>query len=125
MLNNKQIENIKLAEKVIFSTADKDNQPRSVWVIPSRIESDRIILSNIQMQKSFENVKQNPKCFINVFVPDNDDLQYKIEGFATINESGELFKEIKEYEETENLPPELKVNSIIIIDIKSFEESNG
>ena len=51
MLNNKQIENIRLAEKVIFSTADKDNQPRSVWVIPSRIESDRIILSNIQMQK--------------------------------------------------------------------------
>ena len=125
MLNNKQIENIKLAEKVIFSTADKGNQPRSVWVIPSRIERDRIILSNIQMQKSFENVKQNPKCFINVFVPDNDDLQYKIEGFATINERGELFKEIKEYEETENLPPELKVNSIIIIDIKSFEETNG
>lgn len=125
MLNNKQIENIRLAEKVIFSTADKDNQPRSVWVIPSRIERDRIILSNIQMQKSFENVKQNPKCFINVFVPDNDDLQYKIEGLATINESGELFKEIKEYEETENLPPELKVNSIIIIDIKSFEETNG
>jgi len=125
MLNNRQIENIRLAEKVIFSTADKDNQPRSVWVIPSRIERDRIILSNIQMQKSFENVKQNPKCFINVFVPDNDDLQYKIEGFATINESGELFKEIKEYEETENLPPELKVNSIIIIDIKSFEETNG
>lgn len=125
MLNNKQIENIRLAEKVIFSTADKDNQPRSVWVIPSRIERDRIILSNIQMKKSFENVKQNPKCFINVFVPDNDDLQYKIEGLATINESGELFKEIKEYEETENLPPELKVNSIIIIDIKSFEETNG
>lgn len=125
MLNNKQIENIRLAEKVIFSTADKDNQPRSVWVIPSRIERDRIILSNIQMQKSFENVKQNPKCFINVFVPDNDDLQYKIEGFATINESGELFKEIKEYEEIENLPPELKVNSILIIDIKSFEETNG
>ena len=125
MLNNKQIENIRLAEKVIFSTADKDNQPRSVWVIPSRIERDRIILSNIQMQKSFENVKQNPKCFINVFVPDNDDLQYKIEGLATINESGELFKEIKEYEVTENLPPKLKVNSIIIIDIKSFEETNG
>lgn len=125
MLNNEQIENIKLAEKVIFSTADKNNQPRSVWVIPSRIERNRIILSNIQMKKSLENVKQNPKCFVNVFVPDNDDLQYKIEGFATVDESSELFKEIKEYEETENLPPELKVNSIIIIDIRLFEESNG
>lgn len=57
MLNNKQIENIKLAEKVIFSTADKNNQPRSIWVIPSKIENDRIILSNIQMEKTFENLK--------------------------------------------------------------------
>lgn len=125
MLNNKQIENIKLAEKVIFSTADKNNQPRSIWVIPSRIEKDRIILSNIQMGKTFENLKQNQKCFINVYVPDNDDLQYKIEGYATIDENSDLFKEIKDYEETENLPPELKVNSIVIVDIKSFEESNG
>lgn len=61
----------------------------------------------------------------NVYVPDNDDLQYKIEGYATIDENSDLFKEIKDYEETENLPPELKVNSIVIIDIKSFEESNG
>lgn len=33
-----QIENIKSAEKIIFSTSDKNNQPRSIWVVHSRIE---------------------------------------------------------------------------------------
>ena len=125
MLNKEQIENIKSAEKLIFTTADKNNQPRSIWVVPSRIESDVIILANIQMNKSFENIKQNPKCFLNIYIPEKDDLQYKIEGVAKIYESGELFEDVKIYEESENLPPELKVNSIIVVEIKSFEESNG
>lgn len=125
MLNKEQIENIKNAEKLIFTTADKNNQPRSIWVMPSRIESDRIILSNIQMKKSFENIKQNSKCFINAYIPEMDDLQYKIEGVATIYDSGELFENIKNYEEPENLPPELKVNAIIEIKLKTVEETIG
>lgn len=124
MLKLTQIENIKNAEKVIFTTSN-NNQPRSIWVVPSRVESDRIILSNIQMDKSLINIRNNPKCFINVLLPDLNDLQYKIEGIGTISDSGELFENIKNFEETENLPPELKVRSIIIIKITSFEESNG
>lgn len=125
MFNKEQIENIKSAEKLIFTTADKNNQPRSIWVMPSRVDADIIILANIQMNKSFENIKQNPKCFLNVYIPEKDDLQYKIEGVAKIYESGELFEEIKNYEESENLPPELKVNAVIVVEIKSFEESIG
>lgn len=125
MLNSLQIENIKNAEKVIFSTTSKENEPRSIWVIPSRVEKDRIILSNIQMNKSFENILQNPKCFINVLIPEQDDLQYKIDGVAKIYNQGELFLEIKKYEESENLPQELKVRAIIVVDIKNIEESNG
>lgn len=125
MLTTKQIENINAAEKIIFTTTNQDLQPRSIWVIPSRVEQDKIILSNIQMNKSFENIKQNPKCFINVLLPEQDDLQYKIEGDAKVFTSGELFKEIKNYEETENLPAELKVNAIIVVDINSIEQSNG
>ena len=124
MLNLTQIENIKNAEKIIFTTSN-NNQPRSIWVVPSVVETDRIILSNIQMNKSFINIKNNPKCFINVLLPDLDDLQYKIEGVGNVLDSGELFEDIKKFEETENLPSELKVHSIIIIKITSFEESNG
>lgn len=125
MLNELQIENIKSAEKVVFTTSSLNNQPRSIWVVPSKIEKDRIILSNIQMSKSFENIKENPKCFINVLMPEQDDLQYKIEGIAKIYYKGKLFKEIKNFEESENLPPELKVNAIIVIELTSFEQSNG
>lgn len=124
-MNKIQIDNIKNAEKIIFSTSNKSGQPRSIWVIPSKVEKNRIILSNIQMNKTFENVKQNPKCFINVLIEEQDDLQYKIEGVAEILNEGELFTEVKTYEETENLPPELKVNAIIIFHILNIEESNG
>ena len=125
MLNLDQINNIKNAEKIIFTTSNKEKYPRSIWVIPSRIEKDRIIISNIQMNKSYKNIKQNNKCFINVLIPEQDDLQYKIEGIAEVQETGELFNEIKNFEESENLPPDLKVNAIIIVNIKSVEESNG
>ena len=72
MLNNQQIENIKSVEKIIFTTSDNENQPRSIMVIPSRVEKEKIILSNIQMEKSFQNIKSNPKCFVNVYVPEKD-----------------------------------------------------
>ena len=125
MLNKEQIKNIKLAEKVIFTTSDKNNQPRSIWVIPSRVESNQIIISNIQMSKTFNNLQSNNKAFINVLIPEQDDLQYKIECVTEINTSGNLFNEIKNFEESENLPPELKVNAIIICKIKNCEESRG
>lgn len=125
MLTKNQIQNIIEAEKVVFTTVSKDFQPRSIWVVPSRVLEDKIIVSNIQMIKSIENIKSNSKCFINVYMADKDDLQYKIEGEAQVFETGDLFEEIKQCEESENLPPELKVNSIIVINIKTFEESNG
>lgn len=124
MLTKNQIEKIKNNEKVIFTTSSKTGQPRSIYVVPSRIEEKCIILSSIQMKKSFENVKENSKCFINVYFED-EDLQYKIEGTAEIFDTGELFEEIKEFEERENLPADLKVNAIIVIDITTFEESIG
>lgn len=77
------------------------------------------------MNKTFRNIQENKQCFVNVLIPENDDLQYKIEGVATILNSGELFEEIKTFEESENLPPELKVTAIIEVKIKSIEKSNG
>ena len=125
MLNNEQIENINLAGKIVFSTASKDGQPRSIYVIPSKITSESIVISNIQMNKTLQNVKENNRCFINVFIPQRDDLQYKIEGIANVYDKGELFENIKCFEETNNLPQELKVHSIIVVSITKIEQSNG
>ncbi len=125
MLSDLQIKNIKNAGQIIFSTSNLNNQPRSIWVVPSKIEKNRIILSNIQMNKSFKNIEENPKCFLNVLMPEQNDLQYKIEGVAKLYQDGKLFEKIKKLEETENLPPELKVCAIIVIKLTSFEQSNG
>ncbi len=120
-------EQIKLIEKngwIIFGTADKNNQPHCVIVLPSKIEKQRIILSNIQMKTSIKNLEENNKCCINVYSQE-DDTQIKINGYATIEDSSKLYTEIKEYEEINNLPPKLKVNSIIIVNIQSIEVSQG
>lgn len=125
MLNNEQIDDINLAGKIVFSTASKDGQPRSIYVIPSKITNDIIVISNIQMNKTLQNVKENDKCFVNVLVPQKDDLQYKIEGVANIYDKGELFDNIKCFEEANNLPPELKVHSIVVVSVTKVEQSNG
>ena len=119
-----EIEEIKNNEQVIFSTS-KNNIPRAIVVMPSRVESDRIILSNIQMNKSIENVNGNSNCFINTYIKDQNDKQIKISCDAEVYNDGELYNEIKEFEETNNLPDDLKVHSMIVAYIKNLEVSGG
>ena len=123
-LSNIEIEEIKNNEWVILSTSN-NNEPRAIVVMPSRVESDRMILSNIQMSKTIENLKKNPNCFINAYIKNNNDKQYKIECNCEILEDGELFNEIKLYEEENNLPEELKVHSIIVAKYCNIEISEG
>lgn len=120
-LSIEQIELIKNNEWVIFSTSDLNNNPRAIVVIPSKIEKNRMIISNIQMDKTIENIKSNKKCFINAYSKENSDMQIKISGIAKVFEDGNLYLEIKKYEETNNLPDDLKVHSIIVMDFENIE----
>lgn len=119
-----EIEEIKNNEYIVFSTASS-NIPHSIVVMPSRIEKNRIILSNIQMNKTIDNIKVNPNGFINVYIKKNNDKQYKINCVCEVFKNGELFEEIKNYEETYNLPEELEVKEIIIANIQNIEISEG
>lgn len=120
-----EIEDIKNNEWIIFSTANDNKEPHAIVVIPSKVEKDKIILSNIQMKKSIENIKINPKCFVDIYIQEQNDKQIKIIGTGKVEESGKLFNEIKTYEETNNLPANLKVSSIIIIEINNIEITEG
>ncbi|MBQ8043777.1 MAG: pyridoxamine 5'-phosphate oxidase family protein [Clostridia bacterium] len=120
-----EIEEIKNNEWIIFSTVNDDKEPHAIIVIPSRVEKDRIILSNIQMSKSIKNILNNTKCFIDVYIKEKNDKQIKINGIGKVSDSGELFEEIKDYEETNNLPDDLKVKSIIVIEITNVEVTEG
>lgn len=123
-LTLEEIEQIKNNEWVILSTS-KNNIPRAIIVIPSRVESDKIILSNIQMNKSIENINDNSNCFINVYIKEQNDKQIKIDCSVQVYTDGKLYDEIKDFEETNNLPEDLKVRSIIVANIKSVETSEG
>lgn len=121
-LEKSQIELIKKNKWIILSSASNNNQPHCIIVQPSKIEKNQMILSNIQMNTTIKNLKENNKCCINVYCQEND-MQIKIHGKSNILDSGELFNEIKQYEESNNLPENLKVRSIIIIDFINIDIS--
>lgn len=122
-LTNEQVELIKNNEWIILSTS-KDNKPRSIIVLVSRVENNRIIISNIQMNKTIDNIISNPNCFINVYDKETD-TQIKIDCLAEVYNEGSLYQEIKEYEETNNLPEDLKVRSIIVLNFVNVEVCEG
>lgn len=77
------------------------------------------------MEETIQNIKENPKCFIDVYIKKENDKQIKINGAGKVFKSGDLYENIKEYEEKNNLPPELKVNSVIEIQITDVTITEG
>ena len=77
------------------------------------------------MNKAIENINDNPNCFINVYIKEQNDKQIKIDCSAQVYSNGKLYDEIKYFKETNHLPEDLKVRSIIVANIKSFETSEG
>lgn len=118
-LTTEQIDIINSNEWVVFATSDKNNQPRASLLTPSVVESDKIILSNMQMGKTAENLRINPNVFISAYDKTLDKC-VKITGLATIESSGTLFDKIKALEATrcEFIPKE-----IIVVTIESIETS--
>ena len=119
-LTSTEIKEIEENEGIIFTTSFQD-VPRSIIVLPSRVEENQIIISDIQMNKSIENVKKNPHCFINAYIQAKDGKQIKMDCTAEVYSEGELFQEIKKMEEMYNLPPELNVHSIIVAKITNVD----
>lgn len=123
MLTEEQIEKINNNNGIILSTCNNKLIPHCIVVLPSRVEKNRMILCNIQMNTSINNLRENNNCFIDVYLKEDNDSQIKINGIATLLESGELFDEIKNYEEENNLPEDLRVHTVIVIDYKNIEIS--
>ena len=56
-LNLEEVELIKNNEWVILSTANRENKPHCIIVMPSLVENNRIVISNIQMEETIRIVK--------------------------------------------------------------------
>ena len=128
-LSEEQLNSIKNVVTLMLATASKDGIPHCTIVEPSRYYEDRIIIPIVQMEVSKRNIEENNRVFIHVFKEDESDpewsVQYKINCIANIETSGELFDEVKHYEETEVLPDGFFVNGIVIAKIIDFKEYVG
>jgi len=128
-LNEEQLNNIKEVGTIMLATASKDGKPHCTIVEPSRFYEDRIIIPIVQMEVSKKNILENENVFIHVFKEDENDpewsIQYKLNCVAKIETSGELFDEVKHYEETEVLPEGFYVNGIVIATILDCKEYVG
>lgn len=128
-LSKEQLENIKQVGTLMLATCSKDGIPHCTIVEPSRYFEDRIIIPIVQMETSKKNMLENKNIFLHVFKVNKNNpdysVQYKINCVADIETSGELFEEVKHYEETEVLPEGYFVNGIVIANIVGCKEYIG
>ena len=129
MLTDEQLNNIKEVGTLMLATASKNGIPHCTIVEPSRYYNDKIIIPIVQMEVSKKNILENNNIFLHVFKEGKNDpewsIQYKINCLAQIETSGELFEEVKKYEETEVLPEGFYVNGIVIANIIECKEYVG
>lgn len=117
-LTQEQINFINENEWVVFASSSETSTPRAAIVIPSRVTADEIIISNVQMGKSVNNVRENNQVFVSAY---KDETQIKISGMADYLDSGTLFDEIKEFEKTRYVD----VRGIIVVKISNIEQTEG
>ena len=113
----------------MIASASKEGIPHCTIVEPSRYLEDKIIIPIVQMEITKKNIEENNNIFIHIFKEDENDseysVQYKMNCTGKIETTGELFEEIKHYEETEVLPEGFYVNGIIIAEILDCKEYIG
>ncbi|MCP4393698.1 MAG: pyridoxamine 5'-phosphate oxidase family protein [Alphaproteobacteria bacterium] len=113
----RQIDLLKKQEIVVLSTVDANNYPRAIFVVPSRVEEERIIISDVKMEITIGNVLDNKNVFIAAF---DKEFEYllKIKGVANYQTSGDLFDDIYKFETNRGYIPK----GIITVDITDVAE---
>lgn len=117
MLSEKQLDLLKNQIIVVLSTANQENQPRSIFVEVNKVENNRIIITDNHLNNTLENIKRNNKVFLLCYQEDYEYVFYII-GEAKYHDSGELLDYVKNNPDNEGYQPK----GAIEIEIKSVEE---
>jgi hypothetical protein len=118
-LNDKQLDLINKKGVIIFSTSN-NNQPRSVFISPSRVEKDKFIISDVVMEKTKENLLSNEKAFI--LVSDEEYENWlKIEGKVSYISEGSLLEEMIKLEQQKR---DFTPKGVVIFDILNITEES-
>ncbi len=116
-LTDEQIRFINENEVITFATSSLDGTPRNVYVCPSMISYDKIIISDVKMVKSCQNIKNNPKVFITSINKDYSKW-LKISGIAKYEVDGEMFDNIYDLEMSRGYKPK----AVIVVENIEIEE---
>ena len=114
-LTTEQIQFMRDNGPVIFTTSS-DDQPRACIVQTNGIYDNSIIIDDVQMGKTAQNVKTNKKVSVLSSAPDYS-RWLKISGIAEYLTDGELVKERKEKANPKYLP-----KAVIQIKITEVED---
>ena len=101
-----------------IATATKDGDPHVVPVGLGKVLSDdELLLVNIFMKKTVENIKANPKVAVSVW--DWDGLKgYEFKGNARIETSGKAFDESAKM--VKSVMPQLDAKAAVIVKVDSI-----
>jgi len=118
-LSDKQIKRYTKQNAAFFSTSSIKGQLRSIFVCPSKIEKDRIIISDMNMEITSQNLEKNDKVFMAFF---NNDFTHslKISGTAKYYNDGVIFDEMVMLEKNHGY----NIKGIIVVNIDEIKEEN-
>ncbi|MBU7005839.1 pyridoxamine 5'-phosphate oxidase family protein [Phosphitispora fastidiosa] len=101
-----------------FATADVNGNPNVVSIAFGKVLSEsQVMLIDVFMDKSLENITENPKVAVSVW--DMDTLQgYQLKGNARVETNGELFDEGVKM--VKSIMPQLRAKGVVLIDIEKI-----
>jgi uncharacterized protein len=96
VLNSEMMEAIEKSNVVFLATADKHKNPNLVPIGLARpLDSKTILLVANFMNKTYKNLKENPKA--SVVIADVTKCPYQFKGKVEIHESGKYFDDAVEW----------------------------
>ena len=103
-----------------FATSTKDGVPNVVPIhFVKLISDDEILIVDVFMKKTLENIKNNPSVALSVWDWDTKPRRgYQFKGEARIETSGKLFEEGVKVVKAIN--PELEPKGVVIVKVKSI-----
>jgi uncharacterized protein len=100
-----------------LATVDKEGNPRATNVAYAKVKDNKIIITNNYMERTLENIKQNPHISIAVY--NNKWAGYQIDGTTEYFEKGEWFDFIKSLKENKGEP----AKGAIVVNINSIKKT--
>jgi hypothetical protein len=111
----KKIFNLK-NKYVALATCDKEGNPHNIVVQVSEVNDKEIFITDNYMQKTKENIKNNPKVAL-VFWEGEEGV--KINGTAEYISSGKVLNKVKNLEENKGFP----AKGAIVINIEEVKNA--